>query len=349
MAINLQDLLAHLIPQIRPGANPGSGPMADPVFGGGPNPDGSISAVGQAPQGEAPEQDAGSVMAPHQFRGMFGLHGGLRNILGTLGDAFLVQQGAHPVYAPRLQQEREANAMQHLQDNPMAAVQALSLANPEAAREMYHNVIRDNAYAADQRSQEVTRAQTTEDRARAAFSALGGAANARTWPAIRQRLMTMRDNGHLDVPDELLPEQFSDDVPGALLRLGTAPGTQMTADNLDDYRTHRLGQIDAAQTERGQYHQGQLALGSRRATTGEQGVAIAGRNADTNQGRLTVDQQNARTRAQAEAWNEAHPSRSRRTAPGGGGVAPQMQEGGRYREHGTGRIYHVANGQKVYE
>lgn len=339
--MDLMELLRNL-PAVVQGQQ---APYSAPVGPAAPPP---VDPAPQGPQGEAPAQDVG-VQAPLRQHGMFGLHGTLRDVLGTLGDAFLVQQGAHPVYAPRLQQERESNALQHLQDNPMAAIQALSRADPAAAIEMYHNHIRDDAYAADQRSQDATRAQTTEDRARSAFSALGGAANARTWPAVRQRLLAMRDSGHLDVPDELLPEQFSEDVPGALIRLGTAPGTQMTADNQDSYRTERLAQLAATIAERQRHNQADEGIGNRRAATGEQGVAVAGRNADTNQGRLTVDQQNARTRAQAEAWNEAHPSRSRRMAPGGGGVAPQMQEGHRYQEHGTGRIYHVTGGQKVYE
>lgn len=348
--MDILELLGHL--NLVPGV---TGPAREaPTFGGGPNPNGSISLVGQPtstpavqPSGEAPEQDLGAVMSPHQFRGMFGLHGTMRDVLGALGDAFLTQGGAHPVYAPRQQQEREANAMQHLQDNPMQAVQALSRVNPDAAREMYHNLIRDNAYSAEQVSQEATRAQTTQDRARAAFSSLGGAANERTWPAIRARLQQMAVRNNIDIPAELLPEQYSDDVPEALIRFGTPPGTQMTADNNVDYRTSRLAQIDAALAERRGYHHDLVGLGGRRADIAEEGVGVARDRVGVARQGVDVQRGGLAERERHNRWDEAHPSRSRRAAPGG--PPPQMQEGGRYREHGTGRIYHVSNGQKVYE
>jgi hypothetical protein len=44
-------------------------------------------------------------------KGMFGVKGTLRDVLGTLGDAFLIQSGNSPMYAPRRREERIADAM----------------------------------------------------------------------------------------------------------------------------------------------------------------------------------------------------------------------------------------------
>lgn len=50
-------------------------------------------------------------------------HGTFRNILGALGDAFLVQSGHQPTYAPRMQRQEVANAMQGYENNPKAAIE----------------------------------------------------------------------------------------------------------------------------------------------------------------------------------------------------------------------------------
>lgn len=78
-----------------------------------------------------------SPMAPRENRGMFGLRGTFRDIIGALGDAFLAQGGSPRAYAARRQREREANALRTMTEDPMGAIQALARENPEAAREMY--------------------------------------------------------------------------------------------------------------------------------------------------------------------------------------------------------------------
>ena len=44
-------------------------------------------------------------------RGMFGVKGTLRDILGVLGDAFLIQSGNAPIYGPTRREERISDAM----------------------------------------------------------------------------------------------------------------------------------------------------------------------------------------------------------------------------------------------
>jgi hypothetical protein len=56
-------------------------------------------------------------------KGMFGMKGALRDIVGVLGDAFLVQSGNKAVYGPRRDQERFADSMAGFTRNPGAAVE----------------------------------------------------------------------------------------------------------------------------------------------------------------------------------------------------------------------------------
>lgn len=69
----------------------------------------------QAALGNAPER-----------KGMFGVKGTLRDILGTLGDAFLVQGGGKEAYRPRRDQENQMDALGGFTQNPMAAIERLS-------------------------------------------------------------------------------------------------------------------------------------------------------------------------------------------------------------------------------
>lgn len=59
-------------------------------------------------------------------QGAFGLKGTLRDILGYIGDAFLVQSGNKPVFAPQRQQERLGDALFGFTQNPQQAAERLA-------------------------------------------------------------------------------------------------------------------------------------------------------------------------------------------------------------------------------
>lgn len=68
---------------------------------------------GMAPQitPEQAEEIAVNGVGPYERKGLFGIKGTARDILGLLGDAFLVQSGNKPMYAPRREEERKADAL----------------------------------------------------------------------------------------------------------------------------------------------------------------------------------------------------------------------------------------------
>lgn len=81
----------------------------------------------------APQQDVLKELIPRQ--GMFGTKGTLRDILGTLGDAFLVQSGNKAIYQPQRQQEKMGSAMVEFSKDPMAAAERLAAQGfPEQAQ-----------------------------------------------------------------------------------------------------------------------------------------------------------------------------------------------------------------------
>lgn len=71
-----------------------------------------------------------------EHKGMFGLKGTLRDVLGTIGDAMLVQGGADRVYAPHRQAEMEGDAMAGFTRDPAAAAERMTGVNPDRAQIM---------------------------------------------------------------------------------------------------------------------------------------------------------------------------------------------------------------------
>lgn len=97
-------------------------------------------------------------------KGMFGMKGTLRDILGTLGDAFLVQGGANRIYGPQRQMEREGDAMFGVTQNPMQAIERLAVHNPEAAQQLLQRVQQAQYQQGSLASQEAARQNQAQDR-----------------------------------------------------------------------------------------------------------------------------------------------------------------------------------------
>lgn len=68
-----------------------------------------------------------------QHSGLFGVHGTLRNVLGTLGDAFLISAGHQPIYSQKINEEHMADAMAGFASDPRAAAgRVAAVAAPNA-------------------------------------------------------------------------------------------------------------------------------------------------------------------------------------------------------------------------
>ena len=94
-----------------------------------------------------------------QRKGMFGIKGTLRDILGTVGDAFLVQSGNKQVYAPQRAQERRSDAMAGFTQDQMAAVERMAQEDPDTAIKLYEyvqsNAAKEQAAAATRQKAQV--------------------------------------------------------------------------------------------------------------------------------------------------------------------------------------------------
>lgn len=70
---------------------------------------------------KAVQSDVEATEETSDRKGMFGTKGTLRDILGLVGDAFLVQSGRSPMYAPAREQERISDAWAGASKDPVAA------------------------------------------------------------------------------------------------------------------------------------------------------------------------------------------------------------------------------------
>lgn len=85
------------------------------------------------------------VMAAEPRKGIFGLKGTARDIVGLLGDAFLVQGGADPIYLKRRQEEAFADSLNTFGSDPQGAIAALAgtPGGAEQARKMMDDLNQD--------------------------------------------------------------------------------------------------------------------------------------------------------------------------------------------------------------
>lgn len=101
-------------------------------------------SLNNVPAVRARDADIKETEEASQRRGMFGMKGTLRDVLGVLGDAFLVQSGNAPMYAPTRRRERISDAMAGYSVDPVAAGERALYYDP-----VYGKQVIDDANAAE--------------------------------------------------------------------------------------------------------------------------------------------------------------------------------------------------------
>lgn len=177
-----------------------------------------------------------------QHKGMFGLKGTLRNVLGVLGDAFLVQSGNNPIYGPTRHRERMGDAFAGYTQAPRAAVERMGAVDPDFAEEMGKNVTAQEAARA---AAEAARAKEIAERQAKGFGIVAGMMNAdgleetNNWaqmrPIIEKTLKTYGLEGVISVP-----ETYDRNFARGLLTGAVSPDDQLDNTRADE-RNEVLG------------------------------------------------------------------------------------------------------------
>lgn len=177
-----------------------------------------------------------------QHEGMFGIKGLGRNILGVLGDAFLMQAGRDPIYRQKVQQEQMGDALSGFTDNPLAAIQRLAdLGQGKVANELF------DSYSERGNNAIKTRAQADRDTAAAAndqydlennrlnnLRGLLSTADATSYPALLAIARRRAQQDGVDI--SMLPDQYDKGMLDAFVEAGIRPEKRMEADALERYR-----------------------------------------------------------------------------------------------------------------
>lgn len=226
------------------------------------DPDLGTRLLGNTPAIEATGQAIQRGQEVSDRRGMFGMKGTLRDVLGVLGDAFLMQSGNAPIYTPTRRKEQISDAMAGYTDKPLEAIERVAYYDPTMAAELKKEYETNLLRQAQQQSLEDTRNSQIADR------------------TIRQNdKAALATQGILSTPGAIAPDGSI--TPAAMQAIGQiAKGYQTTPEALlggltgDAARLYARGRIDPYQQERLADYDVGLAQGERRTRTGE-------RNADT--------------------------------------------------------------------
>jgi hypothetical protein len=220
----------------------GINPDADPTPVQPSGPASPLAALLHTAQGAQAPQTPDSPAPQHH--GMFGIHGALRDILGTLGDAFLVQSGNKPVYSAQREQEKEGDAMRDFVANPMQAVQRLAAENPELAAKIHNELTRNTAYSSNLQAD-------NDVKTMGIVGSLLRTATPQNWEGIKSTIGKISAARGYQLPFDL-PEQFDPDFVEQNKYFGAQPTAALTderrGESISERRDYHGRTADAADT-----------------------------------------------------------------------------------------------------
>jgi hypothetical protein len=277
-----------------------------------------------------------------QHKGLFGIHGTLRDIIGGLGDAFLVQSGNKPLYSIQRQQEKEGDAMRDFVSNPLAAVQRLAQENPELAAKIYDDYQQTSRVGRDADEKYTG---TVTDRA----LRLLAAANKDNYPQIKDQITRYLGARGVTLPFDL-PDAYDEQAISGIRQAAVPVNQQIDDSAIADYR-QRTGDLTESRLraledyrkrnldERGRYHRGVLRLGNGRLEedTRHHGITERQGDARVKQGDSVIHQYERGVRG-----------RQRRAAPGGASPIIDPNDKAAYSKLPSGTTYRLPNDPTIY-
>jgi hypothetical protein len=230
------------------------GGLLEGLFGGGRSPQAQDPNEIAVPGKALPKSrfNDGSILGDKFSVGSTG-----RNILGGLGDAFLLQAGMDPRYAPKLKAAREAEAMEDFTSDPRSAIMRLNQIDPDKAAKLWGEQqdfgekqrLNDSSIDVDEvqiRNADDIHKQRGLD---IAAAVLGTARSAEDYPAIRAAYYRTLDKYGAESPIDLPESIESIEDLYALRNSGIPAKDQATLSSQAEYRDELIKQREAAAKE----------------------------------------------------------------------------------------------------
>jgi hypothetical protein len=266
----LHALLGGMSDQSQAPANPASPTGFSPLAAPAAAPPVAPSPTEMPDQTVQPQHDR---LRQGLLHGIFGLGKTGGNILGTIGDAFLVQGGAKPLYKERLQSQQESDALEGLTDDPASAVSRLARVNPEAAVNLYNtwqdNSRLDHSQAIATRDANQKYIDTIVGRASSMVGAVTNSKNPEAaWPTVRDQMRSYFQARGIEPPFPI-PDKYDPDALNNIRYYSVPSKTQVQEENDESYRGDMLNYRRDALAERANYHEGTLGVAQGRLSESE--------------------------------------------------------------------------------
>lgn len=258
--------------------------LLDSLFGGGPRKAQEQQAAMSVAAPVTPEQEQLSRLLPPApareglIRGKtFGAGSTLGNIIGTLGDAFLVGQGRRPIYQDRLARKNEADALEGFTENPLEAIKRLSRINPDKATALHDKYLDNERLSrSEKRLEDQMDYKHKEQTHLRSVGMIGAARDQATYDAMLKRANSYRQANGL-APLELGAVYDPDEVRAARYS-AIDPEDQQRLEDQAEYREDMSQYRRDNLTEREEYHDASVAereaSRKQRAALGEASIAL---------------------------------------------------------------------------
>lgn len=281
-------------------------------MGGGQPLTADMSGLGDLLRGP----NGGAQQMPIQHKGMFGVNGTLRDIIGGLGDAMLVQAGRNPMYDPARDQEKIGDAFQQYGFGTPEAIQAVAAINPQLAQQMYNqqemNDVRRVGLDIRRQGVEGRNAHYAEGDRTSAIRSLGGLAAAAkddaSWDSLYEVARKRLERVGMTPDDVGLPKTFNAEAAKNWAKTTANWKEQQAVEQTQQRIDNQADQFDRTLPIKQQV----ADAGSTRA-----GAAVTSAGASASRAATA-----ARVAPSTIARNEASAGLSRSKTKGGGAPAP---------------------------
>lgn len=242
-------------------------------------PQGVVEAVAAGAGGPNPmAQMAAPQVQPPQHSGMFGLKGTFRDVLGVLGDAFLMNSGINPIYSGQRHQEKIGDALAGFDQDPIGAIRRLGGVDAALGQKYYGDYLDSADRQAALAQKAKADAFTQEGQFSTRLGGMFGAANEATYGPMLANARKRAESlgmGHLL---DGLPETYDKDAVNAWVRGTMEPKDQANI----DYRNTRADQFDAEQQERVRHNRTTEGTAATNAETSRQRARTYGKKVQSD-------------------------------------------------------------------
>lgn len=158
-----------------------------------------------------------------QHKGLFGMKGTIRDVIGTVGDALMMANDMNPLYFETRRGEKISDAMGGYSNDPLAAIRSISQYDPALGQKYLNSYLESVAASQKNATTAQATAATNADRDRryaldagVKFNPVAAgyiqSANEKTWPAVRERVLKGYSNLGITPPYDL-PEKWDEGIP----------------------------------------------------------------------------------------------------------------------------------------